>query len=378
MQKNKCDSNVVGQVSQIRKMLRFLLPGLGIVALGSGLAVAQQTSREASHIPGTSVYTQGSALSGGQQFNLPPELQGVGKWEAFKALWQELDEIHSQKKGGALFDGEKLVLLKPATVSGQWPELVGYKQRRYYQALTLDDAVRLQTQLNEIFGNAVSSPEALMLYRLAQLRIQELSLPVRFTRDFEEVGEFLMSRAMPPIGRTYTSFEISSTGYLVSAIDRIQLKANTLADLRASDAIDDKVYAQALEALLADSKLVLYLDALIDGGLHSTGGDLSMTMRHRSFWFSATIKFIPQDFASPHSAGESVDADMRHIQTWEDAVMHANAREEAGESAFVDKQKDFIPQEQSTEKQVKYLMQELALLRENLVKLEPLLEALER
>lgn len=361
--------DVMGQILCVRQMLRQLLPGIGAIALSTNLAVAQALP-EATQSTGVplSPYTQrGINYSSISLSDLPPELRGEGKWDAFKKLWQALDAIVPGSSGVEPFDGKTLVLFDE--VRGQRPMdtnflLPDYKHRLYYQALDEQGRQDFRNELHEIFGNDIEqlSPESKLLYRLTWLRIQELSLSERLTPDYTIDGFSSMTR----MGPTYHTSQVSPTHYLVSAVDRIQVRANVLLELRAGGAIHDEVYALTLSALLADAKLVLYLDALTGHPQYGVENNIDAPLfRARDM---APIDLEPVDFTKPDST-KSLDtaADLLNIQTWQDAANSAYNRWEN------DNQYHQI----GVAQEIKSLIQDLSVLRENLDRLNPLLTELE-
>ena len=368
------EDRVLGQLLQVRQILKQLLPGLGAIVLSTNLGVAGQLpeSIHAVVMPQATPHNPGepqnplSSFPGISLSDLPPELQGEGKWEAFKTLWNALDALKPETTGTEPFDGKQLVLLDEA--KGMVPmantfQLPGYAQRQYYQALSAQQAADFQEKLCAIFDTDFDhlSLESQMLFRLTLMRIQELSLSERMVSDYVADERHIMTRMAP----TFHTSQISPTYYLVSAVDRIQMRANILLDLRMEGAVGNEVYTATLDALLADAKLALYLDALTQPPQNTWSCDRLTPAPLRLN--GASVDFQPQDFQ------DGSLTDLRKVQAWQDAVYSAYNRQKVNEASS----SPTLTFYHRTALQIKALIQELSALRENLDLLDPVLTGLE-
>lgn len=360
--------DMVTQLMCIRRTLWQLLHGIGLIALSANLAVAESVSEATGHtvvplMPYMQNGTQNIRIS---LSDLPPELQGEGKWETFKSLWRALDAIEPVSSGVRPFDGKILILfdevngLSPMTTNFLLPE---YSHRLYYQALDAHKREDFQENLHDIFGNDIEqlSPESKLLYRLTWLRIQELSSSERFTPDYT-ADEF---STMTRMGPTYHTLQVSPTYYLVGAVDRIQMRANVLVELRNTGAIQDEIYASTLDALIADAKLALYLDALTGQPQYMAEDKIGASLFGAHDM--APIALNSVDFTKPDISSSDKIVDLREIQTWQEAANSAYNRKE-----------DSNHYHGGATEQIKALIQELSVLRQNLDRLDTLLTELER
>jgi len=296
--------------------LRYLLPGLGAVLLGT---VTMGDVMPQSTLPA---------------FAPPPELRSNGKWDAFKALWREVNAIEPAHPEIVPPEGRRFVDLNLNTEPLEWiefafgrrskerlgPDLPDYDKRSYYLALDEERAMLLRAALFKLFDLPVSdvdvlfwqrdndvsianalteknaSVETRMLARLLQLRIYQMSMHNYMLRS----GEYVVteedsgrSRAGPsPVGRLA---DVPPSFYMISAIDRIEARIDALIGLRTKGVISESVFAAALADIQNDAKLVLFLDVLKDG-----------------------LPWIgKKNFSEPLLAK---DADLRNVQVWERAV----------------------------------------------------------
>lgn len=293
---------------------------------------------------------------------LPPELQPAKKWQAFKKLWQKLNTVATTHSGISPPDGQQLILTDNTPVKDQWPTLAKYKKRVFYQALSQKQAKDFQTEINQIFGEKRSlTSTAALLKRLAELRIQEMSLQQRFNNDFH-ISYSVMCRAMPPACITSTPSNISSTQYLVNAIDRLELRTRALKKLQQKKTVSNAVFAQALAAIQANAKLALYLDALSP----PQPSGFSQFIRPPKTYI--TLK--KQDFYDASSVSPPEAMNMQDIQIWENAIRAAQIRTQNASQ-------EELTAHQSPQN-VQHLLNSLSAMRQMLDQLDPLLAALEQ
>lgn len=344
---NKTKSRWISATPPYR--LRQWLPGVGLALLGTNIHTAPAIAA-----PTPAGATQPAPLS----VTLPPELQAAGKWDSLKTLWRTLALVRPSHPDSKPSDGERYVPVESELIRGRWPTLPGYQQRAYYQALSKQQTEQLQQKLIEIFGDKITSPEARLLFRLTQLRIQEMSQAQRQTGSFDIMEDGMMCRAMPPACMTYRLSPVQPDLYLVNAIDRIALRTRALVTLRDKGAISESVYENAFKTIQQDAKLVLYLDAL-------AGNSAPQPLR----WGGrAQIVLLPEDFGGKY-------ANLRLPEIWARAVKAAAARPEAENPA----QSPDIPRLNiSRQDQVGELLKKLENLRTTYDRLDPLLADLVR
>jgi len=339
--------------------LRYLLPGFGVVLLGTAtMADVMPQSTLPAFVP-------------------PPELRSNGKWDAFKALWHEVNAIEPARPEIVPPEGRRFADLntKPSaeTTRLQWREsdLLGYGNRAYYLALDEERAARLQASLFRLFDvpeNAMwnevgfwrhgvsvtealieknASIEAQMLARLLQLRIQQMSMVKYSFSGYELIGNTCkFSRASPPVCSYGHLSDVPPSYYMIGAIDRIEARVDALMGLRAKNVISESVFMAALADIWNDTKLVLFLDALNGAWEYD--------------WHDPAPRIEKHDFSK--SLGK--DADLRHVQFWERAVEASMSR---------------LPESNAeVDKQAKQLKARLAELRAAYPRLKGLLAELER
>ena len=330
-----------------QRIWRYLLPGLGLALLGT-------------NIEAKPVVPESMAFSESERVHLPAELQAQGKWAAFKALWRELDAIKPIHLENTPPDGKQFIPIQnnkradPLDMSYGY----GYEKRAYYQALSVEQAKQFQKRLDNIFGKRIVSPQAKLLFRLTQLRIQEMSSAHRsllsgYDLVVEDREESRMSRMSPPLVLT----PIPPSLYLGNALDRIEFRAKILMALRAKDAIGEVAFASALDALQKDAKLALYLDTLTTTQKEEYG-----------FWRTSLAILEPMDFAPSGKKAQLKDVDMQSIQAWEHAFQASNMR----------RRNDSVNNDPNEDKSAQALLQKLSSLRTTLEELAPLLAELER
>lgn len=340
-------------------LLHLIMPALGGLLFSTPLAAAQEqlsTAIEMAAIPVNTI--------------IPAELQGEGQWQAFKHLWQRLDQYQPHAQGTLPSQINSELIIQPVeSTQGHWPSVSQYKQRAYYQVISASTANELLLELNRILGEytAIKSIEGKFLYRLVQLRVAELTMVERRTADYEDKNTGIqLTRAMPPIGHEYVTFAISPTAYAIDAIDRLQLRANSLVQLREQGVLDEAVYRKAVDALVVDAQLALYLTSFKTGTMDPESPlDLPHILRTNA------IKFSVDDFPAK-------DANFWAMQTWENAMRNALARSTENRAAL--SSQDLTPlephEEQLENDQV--FLQQLTVLRQQLQSIEPLLLELER
>ena len=332
---------------------RRWLPGLGLALFSAGiLAVPPPTPAPAVEM------TQSAA----RPLRLPPELQGEGKWQAFQALWRELDALQPTQPGQTPPDGRGFIVVSDAVIRGRAPTLPGYEQRAYYQALDAQRAGQMRRSLAVIFGSQVDSPSAQLLLRLTRLRIQHLSATQYATADYAWVEQdgMPMCRAAPPICSSFRLSPVPPSLYLVAAIDRIEFRTKTLLALREKGAINDAAFREALSALQQDARLALTLDQLTPQVETKPPFDLQS---------AAPLLFDRVDF------GLGNQVDLRRVETWERAVHMAGARpESAGRQTVLLS----AAEPDNAQQRAQVLLTDLAAMRQALEQLAPLLAALEQ
>jgi len=245
--------------------LRCLLSGLGATLLGTFATV-------------------GCSNQPLPAFDPPPELRPADKWEAFKALWREVDAIKPAHPEIAPSEGRQFVDM--ASIKSIWGQLgcsarglPGYGHHAYCFALGEERATQLRVSLLSLFdvqlesGSSMrrvgkdiasvlaernASIETQMLVRLLELRIQRMSMA---NPDFL-MGFAFRCRAMPPA--CLVDFAgVPPSYYMAGAIDRIEARTDALVGLRAKGIVSESVFAAALADIQSDTKLVLFLDVLI-------------------------------------------------------------------------------------------------------------------
>ncbi len=334
----------------------YLLPGLGLALLGANIEAKPVVSGQIAHFESGRV-------------NVPPELQAQEKWAAFKALWRELGAIKPIHLENSPPDGRLLISIGNNERIGPWGAFPGYGKRTYYQSLNMEQAEHFQQQLDNIFGNNIVSVQAQMLFRLTQLRIQEMSAahrPLQNAYDVTADREEMMTRAGP----SFTLAPIPPTLYLVNALDRIAFRAKALMSLRAKGAVGEAAFVSALDALQKDAKLVLYLDTLL-------------TTEKKTDRFRAHSSAIlePMDFIQSGRRSQLKDVDMQSIQAWEGAFRASRVRlrnNNTSNDIFPVDEHDDKTGKNAAEDRVQALIQKLDRLRSNFEALEPLLAELER
>lgn len=333
--------------------LRRWLPGLTLALFSVGIIAAPQSDPAA--------FQADIVQSTARQPVLPPELQGEGKWEAFRALWRELGALPPTRPGVSPPDGRNFIDVSDAIFRGTAPTLSGFKQRAYYQSLDATRAVQMRRSLATIFGPRVTSPQAQLLLRLTQLRIQQLSAAHYLTADYVWVDEpgAMMCRAMPPACSSFRLSPVPPSLYLVAAIDRIEFRAKTLLALRKKGTIGEVAFSKALTLLQQDARLALTLDRLSPVDQADLSGF--------GLQPSAPLLFERADF------GQEKNLDLRRPEDWANAVRAAGARPESvGRRIFL------TPVKESARQQAQSLLSNLDELRHELDQLDPLLAALER
>lgn len=288
-------------------VLRQILPGFGLMILASSLSAPAL----ADNTPESSDPMAVSPSSQLTPANLPPELQGKGKWAAFKTLWQQLAQIPAKQASTPPPDGRQFILMNYPVIHNQWPTVPNYEQRQYYLTLTAEMASQYRRELRSIFGHIIETPEAKLLYRLAEMRILEMSTSVRHSPDYTSVahGEMLC-RAMPPACMSSKPNAFSPTLYLVYAIDRLQTRTKALATLRKNEAISEDIYQSTLNAMMQETKLILYLDTIIN---------VPYDQRYPSLWpYFGYLQ--PVDFIKEGKVQALEEIDLRHLAHWEQAI----------------------------------------------------------
>lgn len=333
--------------------LRHWLPGLTLALFSAGIIAAPQ--------PDPAAFPANTVQSAAQPPMLPPELQGTGKWEAFRALWRELGALPPTRPGVSPPDGRNFIDVSDAIIRGTAPTLPGFEQRAYYQSLDATRAAQMRQSLATIFGQRVTSPQAQLLLRLTQLRIQQLSAAHYLTADYAWVDEpgAMRCRAMPPACSSFRLSPVPPSLYLVAAIDRIEFRAKTLLALREKGAIGESAFSKALALLQQDARLALTLDQLSPAAQADPSGF--------GLQPAAPLLFERADF------GQERQLDLRRPEDWANAVRVAGSRPESvGRRVFLTSAKE------SSRQQAQSLLSNLSELRRELDQLDPLLAALER
>lgn len=294
--------------SRLDCMLRYVLPGLGLVVLGAGMLAPAGAAGVSGGVSVASADVAFSfASSEPSAVVLPSELQGAGKWEAFRALWRRLDEVVPRvvqgNVQGGLEDGS-------GEQSAGLPRfnlyLKDYEQRVYYQALDVKQAQEMQQALLDIFDEKMVSLEGQMLLRLTQLRIEAMSAPYRFMAyyDYENGPRYAMTRMAPTAQMMGPVVPFSPTLNLVNALDRIETRVDALIALRAKGVLSEAAFVTALDALKNDARLALYLDLLV-----------SNMDGHFDAWTLRT-----EDFVQEQAALDLEGRDLQSAQVWRDAI----------------------------------------------------------
>ena len=349
---------------------RLLLPGLSAALLGVGATFFACT-------------TDQSALS---QFDPPPELRSDGKWAAFKALWREVGAVKPARPDITPPEGRHFATLNVVPDGDKWrmgwshSYLPNYDKRAYYLSLDEAQARRFLVSLRNIFDLPDSgsdsddyidslsgslakknvSVEAMMLVRLLQLRIQQMSMS-RYWAGVSDIVQRCwpsMTRMAPPMGLRscrnqeppYHFADVPPSHYMVGAIDRIEARIDALMDLRAKGVVSESVFASALAVVQNDAKLVLHLDTLKD----------------------APLRVEKVDFVESRGQTHGENVDLRDYQIWERAWEHACEHAQERAAAAYDHRVSRLDEKRDVSKQ------RLAELREAYPRLEELLAELER
>ena len=295
--------------------LSRLLPHFGLMVLSLGLSLPALSQDNIN----TSAISNPSNQSDPLLHNLPPELQGTGKWAAFKMLWQQLSETAIRQSPAAPTpDGRQFILIHQPIIQSRWPTVPNYEKRANYLALTPEKATEYRKQLRNIFGHLIESPEAKLLYRLTQLRIDEMSTKIRHSPDYTSIGRGeMLCRAMPPACMTIQPNAFSPTLYLIHAIDRLEARAKALSALRKNATLSDDMYQQSLKAILQEAKLTLYLDII-------AGRSYGEPFYAERLSFTSSLK--PVHFVKEGEVQSLEEIDLRQINHWEQALL-ANIKE---------------------------------------------------
>lgn len=389
-------SKLTFQHSIISLNMQKTLPLLGMIVISASVSANPHSTSAELPIEHSQQIQQDNDIPA----HLPPELQNTQKWQAFKILWQQLNTIAQPHEGTRAPDEHHYIEVTPNLCRSDrdfhtlvpWKAKT-YNKREYYQALSSEQARIMHAQLHEIFSESSLSLEAQLLARLTELRIQEMSLTQRFA-DFklqepDEDEAFLAATSrMTPV-KTICLTSVSPTIYLVNAIDRIQMRAQTLIELRKKNSVSDKIYHRTLDALIRDAQQALFLDTLKTTShsedspeSHDFQVKLSIPMPKnlismiRSYYLIGTIE--PEDVVQPNTPKQIKQTDMQSLSVWE----------RAARSSYKRKLNTFVLQPQNRKAQympVKdkqdalfSLTQQLKNLRKTLVDIEPLIAELER
>lgn len=385
-------SKLTFQHSLISLNMQKTLSLLGMIVISASVAANPHSTSAELPIEHSQQIQQNNDIPA----HLPPELQNTQKWQAFKTLWQRLNTLAQPHEGTRAPDGHQYIEVTPNLCRRDFRDLTPWKaktynKREYYQALSSEQARIMHAQLHKIFSESSMSLEAQLLARLTELRIQEMSLTERFADfklqepDDDESFRAATSRMMPAITSCLTS--ISPTIYLVNAIDRIQMRAQTLIELRKKDSVSDKIYHRTLDALIRDAQQALFLDTLktisyySKDSLESHDFQVKLSLpapknrisKIRSHYLIGTIE--PEDVVQPNTPKQIKQTDMQSLSVWE----------RAARSSYKRKLNTFVLQPQYQYMPVKdkqdalfTLTQQLKNLRKTLVDIEPLIAELER
>lgn len=372
------------QHSYLSLNIHKVLSCLGLIAISTAVAANQHSALTELQTESSQQVQQDITMPA----NLPPELQNAQKWQAFKILWQRLNTLAQPHDGTTPPDASQYIAVKSETLPHfSRAVLQGYTDRSYYQALSPEQAQLMHAQLREIFSESPISLEAQLLARLTELRIQEMSLTERHTNDHKLPDGYQMTRMMPPVLLT----EVSPTLYMVNAIDRLQMRAQTLAELREKGAVSDKIYQRTLDALICDAQQVLFLDTLMtskhlpDNAFKDDDFQVRLSLdappqqwgMSESPYLVGTIE--PEDLVQPNTPEQIKKTDMQSLDVWDHAALSSYKRKL---NIFAG---DMLPEgepprmtAEQTQDALSELRQQLKELRAALVHIEPLIAELER
>lgn len=247
---------------------------IGFFLLLQGASGAEEKAiaeKPKSSEPSKEATTQDSAA-----LPIPPELAKDGKWQAFKKLWKQLDEV--MPRPPHLHKNREDMLLPEFAKGVHPPE---FANRKYYSALPPAKAVAmlnelattfnlpnhrweekgvsnvraaiilLDTDLTEIADKSGVSPIAAMLIALTERRICAMGMPY----------------LIHPLTRTHywsSWYTDSGNSLRYSALDQLECQIDTLLALREKKSLDDASVRAALDRISNDVYYELLLSTFIN------------------------------------------------------------------------------------------------------------------